>query len=205
MNAHGVPSWSIPGHRIASPQAISLRQSRELKRLLFELRNLLENSGDLAAALDVVEGIERLMAMPPAIELPPVRDLEESVGVVLETLVDEALETVSPALAAAKVIVLRKRARQFVVFVERAIVMKALVEVLKSAVAACSQSPGLRIIRVRTRNGRSGVPELTIEHSGCGPAPDIESRHVARHVQLINDARDYRVRVRFLRGHRAGE
>jgi len=200
MSAHGIPVWSIPAYRTTPAPAISPLRSRELQRLVFELRNLLENSGDLAAALDVVEGIEKVLAMPSAAGLPPVRSGEAPVGVALEALFDEALQAAAPALSAAKVIVLRRRSGQAIVFVERAAVMQVLEELIEYVVAACSQSPGLRILRIRTRKGRCGIPELTIDYSGNSLPPVLEWQHVARHVQIVHDARDSRIRLRFLRG-----
>lgn len=129
MSAHGTPSWSNPVLQAGSTEDPLAPQFSELQRMLFELRNLLENTSDRQAALDVVDSIEELMSLPAPKGARPGHKAEAHSRIDLYTLVDEALRAVSPDIESADVIVLRRGIRKAEVVAQPAFAVKIVEDV----------------------------------------------------------------------------
>ncbi len=198
-STHGAPAWSIPSTLRRAEPHIQPPSLRDLHRLVFELRNLLENSSDLKCALDVVDDIENALKLSPAIPIPKADSEEAPSKLELGPLVDETLSALSPLLKRSGVTVLRRIAAEKIVFAQRNAVSRLLEDVFKTAIVACGRSSGLHVLRIRTRNGRHGLCELAIEHSGprCDEPAPIHS--VAQHVQFTQNTHECTFKLTFLR------
>lgn len=198
MSTHGTPSWSNPVLRAGSAQDPLAPQFDELQRMVFELRNLLENTGDRQAALDVVDSMEELMSLPPRQEARLSHNAEAHSRIDLNTLIDEALRAVSPDIEAANVIVLRKGIRKAEVVAQPAFAVKIVEDVLRYAIDACSKSPRLRVIRICIRRGSRNLCQLIVDHNGAEAPEAALLKLLARYPQVVSDGIDGRLIVRFL-------
>lgn len=198
MSTHGTPSWSNPVLQAGSTHAPLAPEFSELRRMLFELRNLLENSSDRQAALDVVESIEEMMSLPAPQEARPSHKVEAHSRIDLCVLVDEALRAVSPDIEAADVIVLRRGIRKAEVVAQHGFAVRLVEDVLRYAIDACSKSPRLRVTRICVRKGSRNLCQLVIDHNGVEATEDSVTQLLAKYPQMVSDGADGRLIVRFL-------
>ena len=196
---HGTPAWSSPSTQRRPVTHVQPPSMRNLHRLVFELRNLLENSGNLESALDVVDDIENALNLPPAVPIPQTSNNEPPAKLELGPLVEEALGAVSPLLEQSGVIVLRRLGAGKVVLAQRTALLRLLEDVFRSAAVLCGRSAGLHVLRIRTKNGPCGLLELAIEYSGPSCAEPVSIKSAAQHVQLTHNAPDCIFRLTFLR------
>ena len=196
---HGVPAWSIPSTQRRPESHIQPPSVRALHRLVFELRNLLENSGDLERALDLVDDIENALNLSPAVPIPPATIKEPPTKLELGPLVEEALSAASALLDQSGVIVLRRLAAGKVVLAQRGALLQLLEDVFRSAIVACGRSGGLHVLRIRTKNGAHGLLDLEIEHGGPSCTEPAPIQSAAQHVQLTHNTQDCIFKLTFLR------
>ncbi len=200
MSTHGTPSWSNPVLQANSAPAPVAPQHSELQRMVFELRNLLENSGDRQAALDVVDSIEELMSVPDPQEARPSQRAESNTCIEVNTLINKALRAVSPDVEAAGVCLLRRGIRKAEVVAQPAFAVTLIEDVLRLAIDACSKLPRLRVIRICVRKGSRNVCQLIVDYSSIDPPGEPLFKLLARYPQVVSEGVDGRLIVRFLSG-----
>lgn len=171
---HGTPAWSSPSTQRRPVTHVQPPSMRNLHRLVFELRNLLENSGNLESALDVVDDIENALNLPPAVPIPQTSNNEPPAKLELGPLVEEALGAVSPLLEQSGVIVLRRLGAGKVVLAQRTALLRLLEDVFQKCSCvmrsfcgpACAPNPhekrAVRIARIGNRIQRPVVRRASI-------------------------------------------
>lgn len=197
---HSIPPAQAPEVRLnwEISAALPRGDASRARRLLSELRHVLENGCNLATALDVLDEAEAaLQALPGS---PASANAAEVERLNLVQLLSQSLKNAADMIARSNVVVLKRKALRRMVSARKRELSALLDEVVQVAVRCCASAVGARILRFRIHNDQRGYPRLIVEHSAdCAASCEPVMRH-ADGVEVAQDHARCTIKLTFLNG-----